>query len=83
MTKKDVFNELDYEDGDQLFIVRIRKGGTMQRITLGFSFFELFGCCEMIKSDLLVSMRHETEKRVTDITRIRILDDNEDFEPNT
>lgn len=74
MNKQQIFNELDYKDGDQIFVVRVRPKSSMQRITVGFNSLELFGVCEMIKTDLLYGLKENVEQKIHEITRIRIVE---------
>lgn len=75
-TKKDLFETMDFEEGDKIFVVIHKKNAKLQRITHGFNWFELFGCLEMVKNDLVSTIcAGEKNIKVTDITRIRILDE--------
>ena len=75
-TKQDLFDTLQFEEGDSVFIVLKKKDGKIQRITHGFDWFELFGCAEFVKTDMLTAMHGGLDKqRITEITRIRILDE--------
>ena len=74
-SKTELFNEVDFEEGDKAFVVVMKKNNRMIRVTRGFDWFELFGCLEMIKTDMTqIMMNGERNVKVTDITRIRIVD---------
>ena len=74
-SKTDLFNEIDFEEGDKAFVVVMKKNNRLQRVTRGFDWFELFGCLEMIKTDMTqIILGGEHALKITEMTRVRIVD---------
>jgi len=68
MTKEELFEDLNYEDGDKIFIVRHRVTGTkmeQQLITNNFNVYELIGFFDFQKNYLMKSIEGKIEQTET------------------
>ena len=80
MTKQELFEVLDWQEGDKVIIMRVRDRGEKfyhQRINDGFSSIELLGMFERAKADVVDQMRGK-KYDTTETERVIIKRDKKD-----
>jgi hypothetical protein len=72
MTKEELFEALNYNDGDMVYVVRVRdtgKGFTQQRINHGMHPYMLLGVADIIREEVLRQISGELKPRVIETER--------------
>jgi hypothetical protein len=59
MTKEEIFEAVDIQPGDQVWIVVNRGGASslLQRYNFGYPATSLLGICELTKHDIILQMK--------------------------
>lgn len=73
MTKDELFETLDYQNGDMVFIMRVRdtdKGFSQQRIIHGMHPYMLIGIADVLRDEVLSQISGEKKPRIIDTERI-------------
>ena len=75
MTKEELFNKLDFEEGDSVFIVRIREGRegyNQQRICHRFHPYFLIGLTDVIRDEIFKTIQGEIKPSIVETERVVI-----------
>ena len=73
MTKEELFNKLDFQEGDSIFIVRIREereAYKQQRICHKFHPYFLIGLTDVIREETFKTIQSEIKPTIVDTERI-------------
>ena len=72
MTKEELFEALDFNTGDMVFVVRVRdtgKGFTQQRINHGMHPYMLIGVADIIREEVMRQIAGDMKPRVIETER--------------
>ncbi len=75
MTKNDLFEALNYEDGDMVLIIRVRDTGkefNQQRINHGMHPYMLIGIADILKEEVMKLISGEITPKVIETERCMI-----------
>lgn len=78
MTKEQLFEKLNYEKGDKVHVIILRKDGVIQRVNYGFNAYEILGMAKIIEHDVYKIFDGELEVDVEKISRTVLEDEEND-----